>query len=97
MNVLAVKTALLASVFLVIASTQAEEPDKTPPKAPKSICESMAGFNDWNFWVGDWKVYSNDDKRTFQGTNKISKHHKNCLIMENLSGGACLIESIRVC
>jgi hypothetical protein len=59
--------------------TIAEEP-QTPPK---SICETMENFDDWDFWVGEWKVYSNDEKHAFQGTNTISKHHKNCLIMEN--------------
>ena len=50
---------------------------------PEPVCETMQGFNDFDFWLGEWNVYSNDEKRTFQGTNSITKHHKNCLVMEN--------------
>lgn len=84
--------ALLEATLLYTLVTMFSLPaiaDDTPP-TPKPICESMQGFNDWDFWVGDWKVYSNDEKHTFQGSNSISKRHKNCLIIENwtsASGG----------
>ena len=58
----------------------AEEAPQTPPK---SICEMTKGFADFDFWLGEWNVYSNDEKRTFQGTNSITKQHLGCLIMEN--------------
>jgi hypothetical protein len=51
----------------------------------KGLCETAERFGDFDFWVGEWNVYSNDEKRTFQGTNSITKHHKNCLIMESWS------------
>jgi len=74
------KAILFAALSILCAqATMAEEP-QTPPK---SICETIESFSDWDFWVGEWKVYSNDEKHTFQGTNSITKHHKNCLIMEN--------------
>ena len=73
------KLLLCALVALFVLPTMAEEPQSPP----KSICETMENFNDWDFWVGEWKVYSNDEKHTFQGTNSITKTHKNCLIMEN--------------
>ncbi len=60
------------------------------PTPPVSPCESMPGFGDFDFCLGEWNVYSNDENRTLQGTNSITKHHKNCLIMENwtnLQGG----------
>jgi hypothetical protein len=53
------------------------------PVIPPSVCETTDHFNDWNFWVGEWNVYSNDEKHTFHGTNSITKLHKNCLMMEN--------------
>jgi hypothetical protein len=74
------KAILFAALLTLYAQpTMAEEP-QTPPK---SVCETTESFNDWDFWVGEWKVYSNDEIHTFQGTNSITKHHKNCLIMEN--------------
>lgn len=50
---------------------------------PKSICEASDHFDDFNFWLGEWNVYSNDEKRDFQGTNSITRHHNNCLILES--------------
>jgi len=58
--------------------------------SPKTICETEPHFDDFDFWLGEWNVYSNDEKRDLQGTNSITKHHQNCLIMENwtsLQGG----------
>jgi hypothetical protein len=51
-------------------------------QAPAS-CTDQVGFSDFDFWVGEWKVYSNDDKRLFFGDNSITKHHGDCLLMEN--------------
>ena len=79
-----IKTSLLVLICLCFATpglAQEQAPgSQTPPKSP---CETMKGFNDWDFWLGEWNVYSNDEKRTFQGTNSITSHHRNCLIMEN--------------
>ena len=73
---------ILFALF-VSTSIQAQEQAGEPQAPPKSVCESMKGFNDFDFWLGEWNVYSNDKKRAFQGTNSITKHHRNCLIMEN--------------
>ena len=83
MNLL--KKAILSSLFVLcfISSTLAQEQTTEQKAVPKSICETMDAFNDFDFWIGEWNVYSNDKKRTFQGTNSISKQHKDCLIMEN--------------
>ncbi len=74
-------TATLALLF----STSAQAQEQLPPQpiSPKPVCETMKGFSDFDFWLGDWNVYSNDEKRTLQGSNSITKHHKNCLLMEN--------------
>jgi len=64
-------------------SIHAQQSPTTPTPIPKSPCETAEHFNDFDFWLGEWNVYTNDEKRTFQGTNSITKHHKNCLIMEN--------------
>lgn len=72
---------------LVIASAgfgqDAPAPVPAPaPAAATAFCENSAGFNDWDFWVGEWQVYSNDEARTLLGNNSITKHYSNCLIKE---------------
>ena len=56
---------------------------------PPAHCENNAGFSDWDFWVGEWNVYSNDEARTFAWNNSITKHYRGCLIKEtwDSSGG----------
>ena len=77
-------TRLICLLYLCISiPAMAQEQATTQTEPPKSICEKMNGFNDFDFWLGEWNVYSNDEKRVFQGTNSVTKHHKNCLIMEN--------------
>lgn len=79
-----IKIALtLLVVFCSLSLAQADEQPTEQPKPPATTCESKESFNDFDFWLGEWNVYSNDDKRQFQGTNSITKLHKNCLIMEN--------------
>lgn len=53
-----------------------------PPPFSRTFCEDHPEFNQWDFWVGEWKVFSNDEARTLAGTNVITKHHANCLIKE---------------
>ena len=85
------KTIRVALVTLFFATTTlADEQSAENPAPPKPVCESLKSFNDFDFWVGEWNVYANNDERQLQGTNSITKHHKNCLIMENwtnLQGG----------
>ena len=69
--------ALLASTFATQLLAQ------NPASPPPAICENNEEFNQWDFWVGEWNVYGNNEARQFAGTNSITKHYKNCLIMEN--------------
>ena len=79
-----IKTSLTALVASCIATaTPAQEQAFETPAPPKPVCESSKGFNDFDFWLGEWDVYSNDETRKLQGSNAITKHHRNCLIMEN--------------
>ncbi len=52
------------------------------PAPTPNFCRDNEGFSDWDFWVGEWDVFSNDEARTFQGKNSITKHYENCLIKE---------------
>jgi len=76
---------ILASLFAICFTATANSQDQAAeaPVKPLPACESKKGFSDFDFWLGEWNVYSNDDKRQLQGTNSISKSHKSCLIMEN--------------
>lgn len=75
----------VTTVLLVCLSapSPAQEQASEPAVPAKSICETDAHFSDFDFWIGEWNVYSNDEKKTFQGSNSVTRHHKNCLIMEN--------------
>lgn len=77
----AIITALLSLCFVTPALSGDQAAKQQVP--PKPVCESLGSFNDFDFWLGEWNVYSNDENRQLQGTNSITKHHKNCLIMEN--------------
>ncbi len=65
--------------LLVVPTVGYTQQAATP--AP-NFCEENAHFSDWDFWVGEWKVYSNDEARTHLGDNSITKHYENCLIKE---------------
>lgn len=58
------------------------------PPAPATFCQDSPGFSDWDFWVGEWNVYSNDEARTLYGQNSITKHYENCLIKETWESAA---------
>lgn len=60
----------------------AADTNTATPSPPPAFCENSPGFSDWDFWVGEWQVFSNDEARTFLGDNSITKHYSNCLIKE---------------
>lgn len=76
-------TATLSAMLALYIATPALAEEEAAKKQPPPVCESMQRFNDFDFWLGEWNVYSNDDQRQFQGSNSITKQHKNCLVMEN--------------
>lgn len=75
---MAVQLRFLVSIALLLMSAGALAQDAPPPQ-----CADKPGFGDWDFWVGEWNVYSNDEARQLQGTNSITKHHGDCLIKES--------------
>ncbi len=60
---------------------QAPAPAQAQTPTP-AYCENNEGFDDWDFWVGDWNVYTNNETRQFVGTNSITKHYHACLLKE---------------
>lgn len=82
----------LTTLVVLFSATPAvtQEQAAATQAPPPPVCESNKHFNDFDFWLGEWNVYSNDESRQLQGTNTITKHHRNCLIIENwtnLQGG----------
>ena len=83
MNKLTIFSAVALFLLFFNTSSAAQEHSSEPTVPVKSICETAEHFGDFDFWVGEWNVYSNDEERTFLGSNSITRQHKNCLIMEN--------------
>jgi hypothetical protein len=78
---------LLLAIFVATVGPLAAQQSATPSS---TYCKDTAGFSDWDFWVGEWDVYSNDGARTHYGRNSVTKHYENCLIKEtweSASGG----------
>jgi hypothetical protein len=69
----------LALLILLVLPVHAQN-------APPPACASGDGFTAFDFWVGDWQVYSNDADRNLLGTNSVTKHYGDCLIMEHWKG-----------
>ena len=65
-----VLTTLVASCFTTATLAQGQAAESPAP--PKPVCESATGFSDFDFWLGEWDVYTNDDTRQFQGSNSIT-------------------------
>lgn len=68
-------------VIMMLGNSTADAQEQQQP--PPNVCEEQAEFNHWDFWVGTWKVYTNDENATQIGTNSITKHYNNCLIKES--------------
>jgi len=73
-----IRYACLALVPFFAADVRAQEAPQKPPAA----CEENPAFDQWDFWVGEWNVYGNDEQHALAGTNSITKHYANCLITE---------------
>lgn len=66
-----IKTAVTTLVAWCIAMPALGEEQAVEKQAPpKPVCETLENFNDFDFWLGEWTVYSNDDARQLQGTGR---------------------------
>ena len=84
MNFNRVLNGLLAINLLVMAGgVSAQEAQPAPAAPPPNVCEENPEFDHWDFWLGEWKVFTNDEAATHIGNNKISKHYSECLIKED--------------
>lgn len=76
----------LALTFTIVSPALGQETSEDAstenPAGPQAFCEDDDGFSDWDFWVGEWNVYTNNEERTHVGTNSITAHYAHCLIKE---------------
>ena len=84
------RTALFSGLFIAAsvffsASVMAQEAEEAQEaqQPPPNVCAENPEFDQWDFWLGDWNVYSNNEEKTLLGTNSITKHYHECLIKEN--------------
>ena len=72
---------VIAFAAALSAPLLADDPPATP-QVSQTACQDDPAFGQWDFWVGEWKVYGNNEERQFFGNNSITKHYANCLIKE---------------
>jgi len=75
MSRLPVFCALLCLTVPGLAEEEKAEAHETPPKP----C-TTAEYRQFDFWVGDWDVYANDQ---LAGTNQITRVYNDCVLREN--------------
>jgi hypothetical protein len=56
-----------------------------PGHAQESGCSALAGFDAFDFWVGEWEVFDNNTGRK-AGENVITKKEKGCVLLEEWQG-----------
>ncbi len=50
--------------------------------SPTPYCENNPGFDQFDFWVGEWDVYVPGDPNRLVGHNSITRRSNGCLILE---------------
>lgn len=55
-------------------------------QSPPQVCQDNPEFAAFDFWLGEWDVYSTDGTNTFQGKNSIQKLAGGCLVLEHWTG-----------
>lgn len=56
-----------------------------PGLTQESGCTGLPGFDQFDFWVGEWEVYISDtDNRV--GSNRIEKLEQDCALLETWTG-----------
>ncbi len=75
---------IILTMILLSFATVGLSAQNTPSP---NICEDDPRFNQFDFWLGDWRV-TDRAKGDFQGTNKITKAEKGCLIFEHWTSKA---------
>jgi len=76
---------LMFSSLMTFHPVEAE--DKQAPVKEINTCFSDAKYQQFDFWLGQFDVFTDIDKNTpMAGKNSITKQQKGCLIIENWKG-----------
>jgi hypothetical protein len=51
--------------------------------AAEPYCRSHAGFDQFDFWLGEWEVYAGQDFGQLVGNNRIERNARGCVVEEN--------------
>ena len=76
---------LATALGVAFTATAVTGQQPSPPS-----CEALDVHRQWDFWVGEWEVVSNDSTRTPAGSNTITPLHNGCMLQESwtsVSGG----------
>ncbi len=74
----------ISSALLLVLQASGADASQQPatPAAPPPNCqtEKHAGFD---FWLGEWDVYSASDLETKVANSRIERKHNGCAVLEN--------------
>lgn len=82
--------ALLATCGLAAAQSPSASPAPPPKPRPAPPCVA-AEYRQFDFWIGDWDVFTTDGK--LAGTNRIEAVLNGCVLHEQWLGGNLAGES----
>lgn len=80
---------LLAALVLASPAGLAAQTAEGLPDAqgsPANVCAQDDGFDDFDFWIGSWRVVGHDKAQTVFGRNRIEKIQKGCALRETWRG-----------
>jgi hypothetical protein len=69
---------LMGASAVVLAGAAAAQPSAPPP-----VCQDNPEYHAFDFWVGEWEVFSTDGTNTRLGTSSIQKRASGCLVLEH--------------
>lgn len=73
---------LMFMAIVILTNYAIAQENVTPKEDPCPCCEGH--YNDFNFWLGEWRVYDKDGKQV--GNNSIKKIQNGCAVSENWMG-----------
>ena len=81
MRILLTSLSIWLAVLLQATLANAQETQETPSR-PVNACENDPHFNDFDFWLGTWRVTAKANGQ-HAGDNVITKIEANCAVQEN--------------
>ena len=82
MSITSAWASLLAAFLLFFTTGVVAQEEGEAPTPATNVCEETPEFDQFDFWLGEWGVFTNNEERTRIGTNTITKHYSECLVKE---------------